>query len=179
MDRRKRYTKKVIHETLFSLLKDQHLSKITVKEICNRADINRSTFYRNYSDIYDLFEKIEQELTKQAFESQNLFTDRYNILTIIYDHQEFYREFFQIGLESKQLRQTITELKNQTILALKKQGNFYGKSFDVEYQYNYFGALGVIKNWVNHGCKQSPKELGEILFSIVDRQYENGPSPNS
>lgn len=173
MDRRKKYTQQVIKQALFELLKDQHLSEITVKEICTRADINRSTFYRNYLDIYDLFEKIEQELREQAFKSKNMFTDRYKLLEVIYDNQDFYREFFHIGIESEPVRRMMSDLKKQTMLILKKQGNYDEQMFDIEYQFNYYGAVGVIKNWVEQGCKKTPRELGDILYTIVDRQYKN------
>lgn len=171
MDRRKKYTQKVIHDSLFELLKDHHLSEITVKEICKKSDINRSTFYRNYLDIYDLFEKTEQTLSKQAFQSQDIVTDRDQLLEVIYNYQTFYREFFQIGLESKQLKQMMNELKEQTAQVIKRRGTYNAETFDLEYQYNYYGALGVIKNWVEKGCQKKPQELGEVLYSIVDQQY--------
>ena len=65
-DRRKEYTKRVIRESVFKLLKKKRLSDITVKEICEDADVNRATFYRNYLDIFDLYEKIEEDLTAEA-----------------------------------------------------------------------------------------------------------------
>lgn len=58
-DRRVIYTKKVIKEALLNLLKENPLEKITVKETCAHADINRATFYRYYIDAYNLFETIE------------------------------------------------------------------------------------------------------------------------
>lgn len=177
MDRRKKYTQQVIHDTLFELLKKHHLSDITVKEICELADINRSTFYRNYLDIYDLFEKVEQELIEQVFQNEDLFESRNQLLEVIYNHQNFYSEFFHIGLESKKLKQIMEELKNQTASILKKQGTYHEETFEIEYQYNYYGVLGVIKKWVESGCQKSPQELGDILYAIVDRQYQNSTQP--
>ena len=60
-DARVRYTRKIIQETFLDLLKDKPISKITVKEICDKAEINRGTFYKHYQDCYDLLEKIEAE----------------------------------------------------------------------------------------------------------------------
>ena len=48
MDRRIRYTKKIIKETFLNLLEEKELNKITVSEICRISDINRETFYRYY-----------------------------------------------------------------------------------------------------------------------------------
>lgn len=76
-------------------MENKHLSKITVKEICEKAEINRAIFYRNYTDIYDLFEKLEAELMENAFADGNLETDRYKLLELIYENQSFYKEFFE------------------------------------------------------------------------------------
>lgn len=57
-DRRTRYSKKVLREALFELMREKDINKITVKELCERADVNRSTFYAYYTDIYDLHKKI-------------------------------------------------------------------------------------------------------------------------
>ena len=48
MDRRTKYTMKVIKDTFLNLLESKDISNITVTEICDIADINRGTFYRYY-----------------------------------------------------------------------------------------------------------------------------------
>lgn len=50
---------KKIFTVFLKLIKEKSIEKITVSEICEKADVNRSTFYRNYYDIYDLEEKVE------------------------------------------------------------------------------------------------------------------------
>ena len=50
-NRRTAYTKTAIRRTFFELLEEKDFDKISVREICQRADINRSTFYRHYDDI--------------------------------------------------------------------------------------------------------------------------------
>ena len=62
MDVRVKLTNLMIREAFFSILKQKPLSKVTVKEICTAAGVNRSTFYKYYKDTYDLLEQIEDEL---------------------------------------------------------------------------------------------------------------------
>lgn len=62
LDARKRYTQKVLKQSFLTLLKDKPVNKITVKEVCALAQLNRATFYAHYSDCFDLMESIEQEL---------------------------------------------------------------------------------------------------------------------
>ena len=50
-DARVRYTVHMIQNIFLELLKEKPVAKITVKEICERAEINRSTFYKHYQDV--------------------------------------------------------------------------------------------------------------------------------
>ena len=49
-DARKRYTQMVLKRSLLKLLKEKPVNKITVKEVCELAQLNRATFYAHYSD---------------------------------------------------------------------------------------------------------------------------------
>ena len=61
-DRRTKYTKTVIRQALFDLLQEKPINKITVTDVCKLADINRSTFYSHYEDVYALLASIQNEL---------------------------------------------------------------------------------------------------------------------
>ena len=50
-------TKRLLYDTLIDLMKEMPFEEIKVSDICNRALINRSTFYSHYTDKYDLFKK--------------------------------------------------------------------------------------------------------------------------
>ncbi len=58
-DRRVRKTKKAILDVFFEMTKEKKLNEITIKELCAQADINKSTFYLHYRDIYDLASSIQ------------------------------------------------------------------------------------------------------------------------
>lgn len=62
MDRRIKYTKRVLNESLIKFLEEKEITKITVTEICNMADVNRSTYYAHYDDPYDQLNKLKSEL---------------------------------------------------------------------------------------------------------------------
>ncbi len=171
MDRRTAYTRRVLKEALLKMLEDRHLEDVTVKEICERADVNRTTFYRNFTDVYDLFEQTERELTEEAFASGNMASDRYALLDVVYANQAFYREFFRAHLRSPLVEQTVEALGDEMRQELKRRGSYDERSFDVFYRYNVHGVVGVIGDWLEDGCRQSPQELGELLYSVVDRQY--------
>ena len=64
-DARVRYTREVIRKSFLELLKEKPAAKITVKELCEKSGINRSTFYKHYADVYDLMEKLEEEILEE------------------------------------------------------------------------------------------------------------------
>ena len=60
-DARVRYTQNALKQALLTLLKEKSVNKITVKEVCELAELNRATFYSHYSDCFALLEAIENE----------------------------------------------------------------------------------------------------------------------
>ena len=64
-DRRKERTEKEILNGLIALMQEKSMKNISVRELAERIDINRSTFYLHYTDIYDLIEKTENRLVEQ------------------------------------------------------------------------------------------------------------------
>lgn len=170
-DRRILYTKMVIREALDKLLAKSTLEQITIKEICAEAGINRATFYRNYEDIYDLFGSIEKKLIKEAFPEGLTNGNRDKLLHVIYENQSFYKEFFRSRTETPYIRQVIEEM-GETMRGLVSMGTRIDeKQFLFSYRYTLHGILGMLKDWVDGGCTQTPDEFGKMLFDIVDRQY--------
>lgn len=69
MDIRVEKTKNAISSVFLELRAKKTLEKITVKELCARAQINKSTFYSHYHDIYDLAEQLENEVIASVVDS--------------------------------------------------------------------------------------------------------------
>lgn len=65
-DRRVRKTKKAIQDAFCELTKEKKVNEISVKELCAKADLNKSTFYLHYKDIYDLADSIQGILTNDV-----------------------------------------------------------------------------------------------------------------
>lgn len=61
-DQRVRLTKSMLQTAFLQLLREKPLKNVTVKELCQRAGVNRGTFYLHYKDVYDLQEQMEAAL---------------------------------------------------------------------------------------------------------------------
>lgn len=66
MDRRTRYTRQLIRDTLLELMQEKGFRRVTVTELCKRAELNRGTFYLHYLDLNDVLDDILTELMSQT-----------------------------------------------------------------------------------------------------------------
>ena len=66
MDLREKKTKRSIQNACLQLRSKKALEKITVKELCERAEISKATFYLHYRDLYDLSDTLQQQVIKEV-----------------------------------------------------------------------------------------------------------------
>lgn len=102
MDKRITKTQSAIKSEFLSLLKKKPLHKITVKELCEATNINKSTFYTHYTDIYHLMDSLRQEAVTTIVSS--IPSDREYTLD---NAEEFPRE---ITIAFQKQRQLLTSL---------------------------------------------------------------------
>lgn len=178
MDRRTRYTKMVIQESLFSLLKTKPLSKITISDICKTAEISRPTFYLHYEDINALLDEIGEnmitsakleEMVKLTIEDQDaIYSSILNLLRIIQDNMEIYRICaIERGVNSH-LPNKISEAIQQTVIRKWEQDGMLTKEFDKQYIGEYIQASfnSIVYCWIN---KKENQESIETLSKLIER----------
>lgn len=97
MDMRKEKTKKSIINSFLELRSKKPIEKISVKELCEKAMISKSTFYSHYLDIYDLSEQLEDEVVQKAVSNISDFN------SIFSNQKEFVRQLFIVYSSQKNL----------------------------------------------------------------------------
>ena len=163
-NKRRKETRKKISKVFISLLQTKEISEISVTDICRLAKINRSTFYVNYLDIYDLADKIGQELEQNVLslyqEERETNYNSNNFLKLfkhIKDNQIFYKTYFKLKMDQNFI------IKDYDY-HLSKQ--IYDDKY-IDYHMEFFkaGLNAIIKKWLDNGCKESPEEIEYILKS--------------
>lgn len=99
LDRRTKYSLRVIRAAMFELLETKSFDAVTVTDICAKADVNRGTFYKYYRDVYDLFEKTQDEFIDKL---HTLFEETQ---TTGSEMPDFFTSVFRILSENKELVQ--------------------------------------------------------------------------
>ena len=64
-NQRVRLTKKLFRDSLIALLRKKKIYQITVSELCAAAELNRSSFYKHYGNVYDVLAELEEDFLAQ------------------------------------------------------------------------------------------------------------------
>ncbi|MDD4334148.1 MAG: TetR-like C-terminal domain-containing protein [Desulfotomaculaceae bacterium] len=177
VDRRIKYTKMVLRESFINLLEKKDISQISIKEICEDADINRSTFYAHYNDQYDLIEKIQNQLFENIEMHLSAFTQ--NDLPIV--PVDMVEQIFECIQENARLcklllsergdlnfQKRVLMLVYEKIISDLTRGGTISKE-DAEYIYAFTltGCIGAIQKWLNDDMNKSPRFMAETIIRLT------------
>jgi len=178
-EHRVQITKRLLREALTAMLIEKPLSAITVKELCERAQLNRGTFYAHYADVYDLLEQIEAEMaagfraalepilsaagelrppavTKKIFECIEANADLCRVIVGPYGDKEFGRELLRSSKES----------------CLKSCLRFFPSAepwqIDAYFSFVTGGCYALMERWLREGMKESPERLADAAEKIME-----------
>jgi AcrR family transcriptional regulator len=174
-DRRKRRTKKLLMKSLTSLMREKKINKITVTELTELADINRSTFYLNYKDIHDMIEQIETEMFDEFNQQlEKLYIcdpSRENTLSFFMFVFEFVKDNADIckvllGQDGdytflNKFKVAIMESQPPIVHKLDKTCSRYFMPFAVA------GCIGAIQQWLQDDMETSPRDISEFIISLI------------
>lgn len=160
-NRRRRDSQEKIQKAFINLLQDRQIKDITVSDLIKATDLNRSTFYANYLDIYDLADKTRQMLEKDFsalfadYDYMNGRDGAEKMFAHIKENQLFYKTYFKLCYDDKHLV-SIYDPKR----AEKEQ-----MTQNIRYHIEFFrnGLNAIIKLWLAGGCQESPAEMAQIL----------------
>ncbi|WP_139905444.1 TetR-like C-terminal domain-containing protein [Clostridium thermarum] len=175
IDRRIRRTKKLLLQGLTKLMSEKKISNITVKELTDLVDVNRSTFYLYYRDIYDMVEQIETEMFNDFTEAFNRFSKETATYENLISFFTYVFEFVQDNAEMckillghdgdysfvQKFKQAITESKPLLDDSLSKIKIHFLRPFIVG------GCIGIIQQWLADDMTVSPKEMAMIVTELI------------
>ena len=105
-NKRKRESQEKIEKVFIELLQTKEVKDISVSDISKLAGVNRSTFYANYIDIYDLVDSVKEKMINDFFnvyiEETKTETHSYDFLKLfnhIKNNQIFYKTFFKLNFD--------------------------------------------------------------------------------
>jgi AcrR family transcriptional regulator len=172
-------TKHFFKSAFISLVHEKGFSAVTVKDIVERAEYNRTTFYLYYKDKFDLVDELYKEMSENIqfysiskYEHNNnvavreLNKNSFELLYFIYDH----RDYFKLLCVADTIPHIHTQLPNSLYHVLTTQFtityNFTGIDDATQKRYMAYGTAGIIMDWIHSDFQQSPAEVTKQLIQI-------------
>lgn len=171
LDRRARMTRQILKQSLIELMKTKPIHEISIKKICETADINRSTFYHHYNSQFELFEDILNdigndinEIIRKNSASENWMKD---LLVEAFTYIEGNRETFLVLLSENggfSIGEKLTQYVERFVSTTTEN-----KSEIINYctQFATAGMTSVVWQWIKREDRISAKELAEIVSHLL------------
>lgn len=177
IDRRVKYTRMVLKESFINLLEKKDISQITIKEICEDADINRATFYAHYSDQYDLLRKIEDEFLDNIkahlaeLEKRNSEVNPVLLAEKIFEYIKENAKLCKLLLSERgglSFQKRVMMLVYDTIInELTGNSKITKEAAEYVYSFTITGCVGVIQKWLDEDMKKSARFIAEIVIKLT------------
>ena len=176
-DRRVKRTKTLLTNSLAVLMADKKIKDITVKELCELADINRGTFYLHYKDIFHMLESVEQELLDQM---QHIFEKYHSESSDDFPYPLFL-EIFQLVDRNSDICRVLLGPNGDISFIMKVRMLFrnqcieswvrlYSPALMPHYEYfsNFiiYGCAGIMENWLMNK-EDSPETMAHLVTKLV------------
>lgn len=174
-DQRVRLSKQLLRNALILLLEEKNINKISVREICEVADINRTTFYKYYKNQYELLEDIENILVNELTEKISARGEKrlLHILETIHDNAKIYRLFMNNMTDPNFIQRVfgISVIHKEIDEATENISEEYSK---YAYEFLTWGGYSVVRRWLNKENRESPEEITEYISRLLANTVISG-----
>ncbi|MFL0197904.1 TetR/AcrR family transcriptional regulator [Clostridium sp. WILCCON 0269] len=181
-DRRIGKTQKSICDALVTLLAEKDVSQITIKELAEKANINRKTFYMHYTSINDIFDKIGNEIKEKLlfilekydflqvqFDGYAFLTSLNNVITEDYD---FYKKLIRANSYNFLFIKVKKILKDTIIEKFDKELKINKELLSLYAEFIASGLMCMYIEWFSINSELSLEDLakaaGDIAFNGIN-----------
>ena len=179
-DLRVRRTHKLLWEALMAELSERAFEEITVKDICERAMVHRTTFYKHYEDKYALLEQgmrqmydalvaAEEHLPPSAFSVEHPPPYFIHLFEHVAQHQQFYKLMLcgeGIGRFQKLVKEYIAEVASAKLRELAPANQHLAFPLAMHVQFLAGAILSLLTWWLEHDMPLSPHQMAQYLLGI-------------
>lgn len=169
-DRRVKRTRRLLKQGLTELLGQKQFSDISARDITDKMDLNKATFYLHYKNTYELLQDLETDLLEHAQEM----IDQYDYDETVFSMRKFFEPFLDFVVENKSVCDTLfvnnasSDFTGKVVDFIYTNGAGMMKkrlpkltSEDVDYILSFvaFGLIGLIKRWFEKNMSMSKEKI--------------------
>jgi len=172
VDQRVMLTKRLLKESLVSLLKEKTIYRITIRELCDTAGINRSTFYKYYGSQFDLLQEMENEILKRVDYSLSLMSVKGDfdnsemlkvILHLLEENVEFSRLLVNNNVDSEFPIKLINLPQIHTFISHQLKSKYTKSQIGYISAFITYGGYQVICKWINKDMREPVDEMAILI----------------
>lgn len=178
------YTASLMNEALLYLLEKKDFDFITIKEICQKAGVNRSTFYLHYQNMNDLLEETIENLNKKFIESfpDDVSLEKAINEDLILTREKYLSPYLKFIKENKRVFSVLVNnketFKSEDTFKKMYKHIFFPiiSSFDVkeeekEYIIDFYtrGVLAIIFKWVEKDCVDDESLIIDLITRLTKK----------
>ncbi len=169
MNQRIRLTKRLLHESLLSLLDNKTADEISIKKLCEHAGINRSTFYKHYNSVSDVIREIEREISEEVKRICN--AEGHDPKTALEHVCEY---LYRMKRTELILFRNHTEADLSAMFESINEDLYHANNYDIKpgdekltLAFINHGMFNLIKTWLTEDIEKTPKEIVELLLDRI------------
>ena len=176
-------------EALIYLLEKKDIEYITVKEICNKAGVNRSTFYLHYESINDLLDETMNYINKKFInyfdESTREFIEKIKFaslkdlklierkylnpyLNFIKENKKIFKASFH-NPTGMSVYDKYIYLKKYVLMPILERFNVPKKEKNYLIAFYINGIIAIIREWIDKDCKDLIDDIENIIIKYVGK----------
>ena len=183
-DRRVRRTNRLLGQALTALMREKAFQEISVRDITERADMNRGTFYMHYASTYDLLSHLENETLRDFqgmiddYGDEGELGDLRGLLEPIADYIEANAEICKCLFQNRASTDFMDKFQrliyeNGAARVRRRYPDVPEEALRGFFAFATFGMIGVIKQWIDGGLRLDKRELvrraGELIAGAAER----------
>jgi AcrR family transcriptional regulator len=175
MDRRIEKTRQLIMDTFMELMKEKGFEKLTIRDIAERANINRGTVYLHYIDKYDLLDKCIDNYVNELLvhcQGEGPIRLHTNALLDVFSYLGKHLSLYQLLLKNDSSglfhSKFYSVMAQQVEVAIGLMPRELAQSKEVTTEFLVNGFLGVMEWWLNHSMPYTPQEITNQLLAFLN-----------
>lgn len=180
-NRKRQYSRMVIQQAFLKELRQKPLEKISIVDLCREANVNRSTFYANYLDIYDLMDTVTLRFSQELFQQcvaelgepkpegkAGSIRRITHALNATLEQKELCGLLLSAPHRSTFLRQYLDTLVEWSAQRYAAYSGVDMEQFRLEITMMLGGTLVLWQRWVEGGFQEPPEVLAPILHRFIE-----------
>jgi AcrR family transcriptional regulator len=171
-DRRILRTRRMIDEAMMSLLEEKPFSEISVTELCEKADINRNTFYSHYEKpaevLAHLEGKIIEEISDVLSDSDVSEDVTEKVLIVLESNQRMTKILLSDYAESDFSEKIFSLARNRAHSIAEKRSSRLSAAYqDMLSCFTIAGGAAVVRRWAENGFRESSKDIAGFIRLVT------------